>query len=502
MSLKKNVVANFLGQGWVAIMGIAFVPTYIKYLGIEAYALIGVFAIMQTCLSLLDMGITPTLNREMARFTSGTHTAQSIRSLLKSLEIICFLVALFCGLLIWSASDWLASEWLHASKLSIGAVKQAIEIMGFVAALRFVESIYRGSILGLQKQVFFNLVNSSFATLRAIGAILVLIYISPRIEVYFAWQGLVSIISLTTLAYFTHKTLPKAPLPAKFSIKALMDIRHFAGGMMAATLLALLLTQLDKILLSRFLTLDKFGYYTLAATVASVIVMLVSPITQAFYPRFTELVVKKDNVKLISAYHLSAQLVTILATPPALILIFFSNNILLLWTGNSVLSHQVTPLLTILALGTLLNGLMHIPSMLALAHGWSAFAFWVNLVAIFLLLPAILWTTPHYGPLGAAWSLLLLNIGYVFVGIHFMHSRILPLEKWRWYCKDILLPILAGTLVAGFFRLTEPVAMVKTEEFLWLIVVGFSIFATTAISANEVRLLTANKVLKHIRTYG
>ena len=45
--LKRNLIANYLGQGWTALMGLAFIPLYIKYLGIEAYGLIGIFALLQ-----------------------------------------------------------------------------------------------------------------------------------------------------------------------------------------------------------------------------------------------------------------------------------------------------------------------------------------------------------------------------------------------------------------------------------------------------------------------
>ena len=67
-------------------MSLAFIPLYIKYLGIEAYGLIGLFAVLQAWLVLLDMGMSPTLSREMARFTGGHHSPQSIRDLLRTLE--------------------------------------------------------------------------------------------------------------------------------------------------------------------------------------------------------------------------------------------------------------------------------------------------------------------------------------------------------------------------------------------------------------------------------
>ena len=65
------MIANYLGQGWAALMGIAFVPLYVKVLGVESYGLVGVFAVLQASLMLLDLGLTPTLSREMARLRTG-----------------------------------------------------------------------------------------------------------------------------------------------------------------------------------------------------------------------------------------------------------------------------------------------------------------------------------------------------------------------------------------------------------------------------------------------
>ena len=79
-STTKNLATDCLGQGWRALMGMAFIPLYIRYLGIESYSLIGIFAILQAWLGLLDMGMRPALGREMARFNGGAHDAQPRRS--------------------------------------------------------------------------------------------------------------------------------------------------------------------------------------------------------------------------------------------------------------------------------------------------------------------------------------------------------------------------------------------------------------------------------------
>jgi len=276
--LKKNIIANYLGQGWTAIMGLAFVPLYIEYLGMEAYGLIGLFAAMQAWLSLLDMGITPTLNREMALYSAGTHSPQSICNLLRSLEVICFSLAVFIAMGVWVASGYLASDWLQVEKLPIVVVTQAISVMAFVVALRFVEGIYRGSLFGLQRQVWFNGANVVLATLRHGGAMAVLLWVSPTIQAFFFWQALISLLAVVVFAASVHRTLPKPPTPPKFSREAIAGIWKFASGMLGITFLATLLTQVDKVLLSRLLTLESFGYYILATVVAGVLSFIIGSV--------------------------------------------------------------------------------------------------------------------------------------------------------------------------------------------------------------------------------
>ena len=259
MSLKKNVLANFAGSAWSALMGLAFIPLYIQYLGMESYGLIGLFAVMQAWLVLLDMGMTPTLSREMARFTAGAHTPLSIRDLLRSVEIICFGIAILIGMGVWGASAWLGGNWLRSEKLPVEEVVQAISVMGFVVALRFVEGLYHGAIVGLQRQVLFNAVNAFLATLRGLGAVAVLAFVSPTIGAFFLWQGVLSVASVAIFATVVYRTLPSAGGRARFSRPALEGIWRFSAGMLAITFLSFLLMQTDKVLLSRLLSLEAFG---------------------------------------------------------------------------------------------------------------------------------------------------------------------------------------------------------------------------------------------------
>ena len=69
--LKLNLGANFVGKGWSALMGIVFIPLLIEFMGVESYGLVGIFTTLQAVLVLMDMGLTTTLNREIARYSTA-----------------------------------------------------------------------------------------------------------------------------------------------------------------------------------------------------------------------------------------------------------------------------------------------------------------------------------------------------------------------------------------------------------------------------------------------
>ncbi len=501
VSLKKNLIANYFGQGWVALMGLAFIPLYIEYLGVEAYGLIGIYAMLQAWLSLLDMGMRPALGREMARFTGGVHDAQSIWDLLRSVEFVAIVIAVAIGSGIWLASGWLASDWVQAEKMSAEVVAQAFTLMGLVTALRFVENIYNSSIAGLQRQVLQNIIVSVMATIRSVGAVGVLLWVSPTIEAFFIWQGLISLLTVVILIGAVYRILPSPPHTASFSLMALLGIWRFAAGMVGITLLSLLLMQVDKILLSRLLTLEAFGYYALAGVVASALYMFTKPIAAAFYPRFVELLTREDDMSLRKSYHQGAQLVTVLMGSAAVVLIVFADRVLFLWTADPVLTQQVAPLMTVLALGTLLNGLMWMPYQMQLAHGWTSLTVKINTIAVAILIPAILLVVPEYGAISAAWIWVALNASYILIGIHFMYQRILVAEKWIWYRADVLIPLTVAGLVALLCRWGFSEQLGRMGEFFVVAGSSVAVLVATSLSAPLVRRQIVQYLPQHIQKY-
>ncbi len=380
--IRKNAIANYAGSFWTSLMGVIFVPIYIKFMGIEAYGLAGVFASLIALFGILDMGLGATMTREMARLSSLDPTGNEARGLARTIEVIYWVVGILLGFVVIALAGPIAEHWVKPERLEPEVVKQALMITGGIVAVRWPTAVYSGGLRGLDRQPLLNLIIGACATLRGLGAVAVLWLISPTVQAFFSYQIVVSTIETSCMSWAFWRSLPGRGTGATFALKHLKRVWRFSAGMTGISLVVLLLTQTDKIILSRMLSLELFGYYTLAWVVSTVLLQTIGPINSAVYPTLTRLVGQKDEKGLRELYHKSCQLEVALLVPAALVLILFGDTVLMVWSGNSEIVRNTGPIMNILAIGTCLNGFMHIPYFTQLAYGWTSLAFWQNVVSV------------------------------------------------------------------------------------------------------------------------
>jgi O-antigen/teichoic acid export membrane protein len=226
------------------------------------------------------------------------------------------------------------------------------------------------------------------------------------------------------------------------------NVWHFAVGMSGITLSTLLLHQLDRVILSGVLSLEAFGYYTLGSTVANSLIMIIGAVFNTTFPRLSELVVlgAEENIKRF--YHLCSQLMATLIFPAAVMLFFFSYEILLLWTQNARTANTVAPIVSVLVVGTALYGVRYTPYTLQLARGWTHIPLYINVALIPLYLPAVFFVAVRLGAIGAALMWVVLNIVYLAISVALTHRRFLKGYAWRWMLKDVAPPLGTSILVA------------------------------------------------------
>lgn len=447
MRLSHNLLAGLANSIWVALLGLAVVPLYLKYLGIEAYGLIGFFATTQALLHLLDMGMAPTINREVARCSASGNLKEAAK-LLHSLAIVYWTMAGVIALLVIAAAPFIAQYWIQSKTISPETIAHAVMLMGLVVGSRWPIGLYQGALMGAQRLTISSGVSIVMATVGSLGAIAVLAFVSPTIEAFFIWQagiGLVYAAAMRSAAWWIVGRVGDI----RFDVAALKRIWRFSAGMSGVAVSGIILMQLDKVLLSRILSLQDFGHYALAGVVASALYVLLTPTFNVIYPRLSALVATGSTEKLTDLYRLGTRIFLAVLFPTAVFAAVFAEELLALWTGNPVLAKNTAPIVSLFLVGTALNGAMHFPYALQLAYGMTRLPLTINAILIAIMTPTTIILALRFGAVGGAAAWALLNTIYLLIGTWLTHRYLLKGIGFKWLLSDVGVPLGLSSLVVG-----------------------------------------------------
>ena len=226
-----------------------------------------------------------------------------------------------------------------------------------------------------------------------------------------------------------------------FSTTALKNIWRFSAGISGIAVTAVLLTQVDKVILSGFLSLSDFGEYTLATVVVSAIYLVVNPVFNVIYPRFTVLVASANERQLSALYRSGTRLFATALFPVCMTMAVFAKEIVLVWTGNQLLADHVASIISLLAVGAALHSVMHFQYALQLAYGLTRMALTINIVLVIVAVPLMSVLAWRYGTIGGAAASLLLFLSYLLLGTWMTHRTLLKNIRLAWLLVDVGVPL-------------------------------------------------------------
>lgn len=480
-TLQKNVIANYLGKIWSGGLNILLIPIYIKFLGIEAYGLVGFFASLSSVLGILDLGIGATLNREIAKFSTYDESIKNQRNLVKTLGFVYWVIALFVFLIVFFSASFISESWLNNEVLDPASSKFSIQMMAISIALNFPVSLYQGGLMGMQKQILVNKIQMFVSTFRNLGVIPVLLFIKPTIEIFFIWQVVSSMLSVLIFYFSIWKQLPKNFGGGFFEISIIKNVWKYAVAVSVSAIIGIVLSQLDKIILSKTLSLQSFGYYNVASNLASSIWMLIIPFNSALFPKLVQLHESNSTDVLKNIFHKSSQLLSLILYPICSILFFFSHEILILWTHDINIANNVHVILSLLVIGVMLNGMVSLPANLAPASGWPMLITYTNLLQSLLIIPLIFILVNLYESIGAAISSVIMNSTYILFMVPYFFNKILKTERKRWYLNDIMIPLFLSFSISFCCKVFMPYTNSTLILILCLSIIFFASFASIII---------------------
>lgn len=494
--LKSGIAANIAANAVTAVVFIISVPLIIPYIGIEAYGLVGIFLAIQGVVMVLDIGLNVAVTREFATKVSDVGRSGELWDLLRTSEGVYWAITSIAAVS-WLAVAGIVSAYVNPQGLSTDSVYRSCLIMGVPLVLQFPLSLYSAGLYGLQRQALVSWINAAFAIVRNIGVVAALAFVSAAPETYFGWNALVVAIQVPVIAIALRSAMPKADRKPRFDLSLLTRQWRFVAGVGVVTFVSMLLLQTDKFVLARMFSLETFGFYALAATVATGLQWLIQPVFRAFFPRLSQVAESGDRETLKLLYHQGCQLMAIAVLPVSAVCAFFAWEVMLVWQRNQATAGNSSPSLRFLMVGGALNALLFVPYALQLAYGSTRIQLVTLLAGLAASVPLTIVSASYWGPPGAAAVWLFVNLVFLVVNVPLTHRRFLAGETRNWAIRDVVLPAFAAILTSGLMRL----AYRETDSYLlmalqlgvaFVIVSASCVLAADLVRGRLLRRLTFN----------
>ncbi len=464
-TLKRNVIANLAGGGWIAVLTLAITPLQINLLGMEAYGLIGFITTLQLIVGVLDLGLSSTITRELAGDNSLYR--QASRPLLRTALAFYWGIASLIGIILFTFADEIGRAWFNPATVNHAELSHGLQVIAFMLALRWPVSLYAGALAGVQRMDVLNVTKASIATLRLVGGILVILAWRD-LGAFLIWTAFSALVEVLIYAAVCHKIMPEMDWRPGFSLNALLTVWGFSLSMNGLALLAIGITQLDRLLISKMLPLENLGYYSLAYSSATAISLVLSALSSALMPSFATAHAANARETLLQRYDI-ANRVTLFTTGLVLFtLLFFGEPLLSIWVNPHAATGAWRPLAW-LAGGFWLSSAVSNAYNVGVACRQPGSLLKISAVSAIIYVPILYGLISHWGIDGAAAAWLLLNAGYVLVIIPTVHRRILNIPVLPWYFRTLLPFVLLGSATFGCARLLANYLLLDTAFELFLI---------------------------------
>jgi O-antigen/teichoic acid export membrane protein len=462
-SVKRNIAANYVGRAASLAANFVFVPIYVSIVGVEAYGVIAFYTLLLTFTALADVGLSATFSRQAAQMADS----KSLGQLLIAAEKVLLFSVGACCLLIFLGAGWISQNWLKsASVLGDEIVVPSLRIMAVTFLPQIMLTLYSSGLLGLQRQVEANIIQLALVVVRGGLVILPLLW-SHSLILFFIWQMCVTIIFAGVARRMLIQSMGLNSLVGvRFEWEILRPHWRYAAGMATITVISIINTQFDKVLISRLFTLAEYAYYSIASALAQLPIAAATPIAVAFFPRLVaSMVANKQAVKDDSLSQFS-RLIAFVAALGGGGLAFFSPEVLSMWLQDPLIPKIVSQITTTLAVGSIIICL-NMPSYYAcLARGQTKVIAVVGAATLIISVPGSFFALQSLGLWGGALMWVLVNaVHFVVLGVIVLRSE--NSERLGGHLREMpvpvaiaLVPMFAGRLLADWFSASSLLACV------------------------------------------
>jgi O-antigen/teichoic acid export membrane protein len=407
--LYKNLLSGVFSKLVSLVLSLLFVPIFFKSLGNEAYGMIGVMTMILSGLGLMDLGLGNILSKELAQRRAANNLGKSL-SLIRSIEWLYFLMGVFILIILVFASFIIVPIWLSSQDFPKSELTAIFLLIAAVIFVQWPISLYNSGLFGLNKQVVANLYATIFSILKTLGAFVCLLIFGKTIYVFLLWLLGVNLLYTLTLWVHFRKLLPRQDAPIVVGWQQLSEIKKMTVGFSVLGVLVFVMTDVDKMIISKLLTLSQYGLYSFIFVIVTSYQLVSTTLKNAFFPDIAKDVLAHKPFSKFSRFNFYSKFFNFIFLPTSIFLFVFSKEILEVWSGDTSLSNVLYRPFQWLLLGSMFNGIMYTANNYLLAMERFSFLIKTYALTTLFFLPAVYFLSLNFHLEGACFSWFILNV--------------------------------------------------------------------------------------------
>ena len=448
--LLWNTVANTAGQLLGPVVAIILVPVYLSVLGRESYGLIGFFTALNLLMQIFSQGIGQALQRSIAQRDVDEQGRRLLRRLVSTFERAYGVMGLVIMVCLMAASGFVSRDWVRNEHLDSSTIQLCLVILSLRIGIAFPSGVYQSVFVGTQRQVIGN-ATTVIVTLAGALANVAITFLTRSVVWVIACDAMFAALTMVLLRWQAFRVLPQrsASESGTFSRQDFLAVARPSIWLICTSGLGVLITQMDRIILSRMVTLGELAVYNAGVAAGRVVSILYTPFLMASYPEICQCATQGDRKALARLVARNATVVSAMTACCAFPMCFFASDVLQVWTRDATVVHEGSAILVLYTLGSLAISNASVFYMLQMAIGAVRYAAAFNAVSILWYPLGMIGLIHVRGPEGAAWCwLVYCASAWIAVGgVAFL--RHLDRGMIGAYLQAAALPVLLGTCISA-----------------------------------------------------
>ncbi|MFQ6334522.1 flippase [Methylophilus sp. 3sh_L] len=475
----SNSVINLLGQVIPFLTALLCIPLIIKDLGVDRFGILNLIWIIVGYFSFLDLGLGRAITQVISSKNDLWPHEKIVKTVWATIYLISTLSITVSFVLLFYSSE-IANKLPNIPSSLIEETILSVKLIALTIPLVVISSVLRGVLEGFHAFKEINLIRIPLGVFT-FASPLIIIATTPALQYAVGLILFSRFLNVLVMIKMSSKYLPFDTRSIKlFDFSDTANLIKQGGAITISNVIANLIVYLDKFVVGYIVSAAAVAYYATTYEVVTKLWLIPAGLTGVLFPVFAKLAAK-DQHKSNKIFITSLKTIIIFTLPFALLLAFFSKEILTLWIGLEF-AKKSFEVIQILCIGVFINCLAHIPFTYIQSQGQSYRIALLHTVELTLYIPLAIFLTQKHGIIGTA---IAWNIRSIldFIALIFIYKTLH--EKQPSFKKQHILTITLMSSTLMMPLVIELNSLLKISSFVLIVLAILFISWTKLLDKDE-----------------